>query len=455
MNNKLLNYWARIHSSFWFVPTLMAIGAVLLAFVMLAVDGMSTIQPNGGLSWLYMGGAEGARGLLSSIAGSSITVAGTIFSITIAALTLASSNYGPRLLRNFTSDTGNQVVLGTFVGTFIYSLIVLRSVRDINEITFVPHLSTSVAMLLALVNIAVLIYFIHHISTSIMVSNIVAEVADDLNDTIDRIFPERIGRGEHAHESLHGDRDVPERFDEESAPVASKRSGYVQTLDEDKLMELTTKHGLIVRVDQRPGQFVVDGNALVRVWPGGRVNDELSDAINNAYAIGKQRTIIQDVEFAMLQIVEVAVRALSPSLNDPYTAINCIDQLSSALCHLAVRQFPSRYRYDEHNRLRVVASPVTFDQLVDVAFDQIRMNGGSFVMVLHKILVALDAIATRVQSPEELDTLRRQALLVELAGRDGIVLAADRKSVEKQLALTLRSIREREMALETEHAPAM
>jgi uncharacterized membrane protein len=177
--------------------------------------------------WLYVGGPDGARSLLSAIAGSMATVAGTAFSITIVALQLAASNFGPRLLRNFMRDTGNQLVLGTFIETFIYCLLVLRNIRSEDYNLFVPQLSVTVAIGLAILSTAVLIYFIHHASTIIQASHIIADVSDDLDQAIDRLFPEGIGRG--SSETY----DIPPDFDVRSSPIQADRQGYLQAIDDD------------------------------------------------------------------------------------------------------------------------------------------------------------------------------------------------------------------------------
>ncbi|HEY9737247.1 MAG TPA: DUF2254 domain-containing protein, partial [Trichocoleus sp.] len=180
-------------TSYWFVPTVMAASAIALAFGLVALD-RTTPQDLEGLSWIYQGGADGARAVLSAIAGSMVTVAATAFSITIVALQLASSNYGPRLLRNFMQDRGNQVVLGTFIATFIYCLLVLRTIRGEDYQLFVPQVSVTVGVMLAILSIGVLIYFIHHASTIIQVSHIIAEVSHDLKQVTDRLFPENLGQ---------------------------------------------------------------------------------------------------------------------------------------------------------------------------------------------------------------------------------------------------------------------
>lgn len=372
-NVKLGKLWDSLHSSYWFVPTLMALAGIALAFAMLMLDrtGKTGMQK---WWWIYTGGPDGARTLLSAVASSMVSVAATAFSITIVALQLAASNFGPRLLRNFMQDTGNQVVLGTFIATFIYSLLVLRTIHGENYSFFVPQLSVTVGIVLAIASIGVLIYFINHASTIIQASHVIFEVSADLDRAIDRLFPEKIGRSVSESKRQVG---VPANFDSEACPIRASGSGYIQAVDDEKLMKIACQHNLLLRLQYRPGKFVIQGSNLVMVLPGERVNRKLIDRINDAFILGKERTEQQDVEFPIAQLVEIALRAISPAVNDPFTAIRCIDRLSAGLSRLAQRDFPSPYRYDQDNNLRAIAQGVTFAGLTDAAFNQIRQYGRS------------------------------------------------------------------------------
>jgi uncharacterized membrane protein len=448
MSEKVRNYWEQLRSSFWFVPSVMSTMAGFLALGLLQLD---IAYPNviETIPFVYSGGADGTRGLLSAIAGSSITVAGTTFSITIAVLTLASSTYGPRVLRTFTRNTGNQVVLGTFVATFVYSLIVLRAVRGVEEQLFVPYLSTTVAIGLAVANIAVLIYFIHHVTVSIQASTIIAQVGDDLCRAIEHLYPQRFGHGAEGNEERHGTTDaLPWKRD--SVAICSPDSGYIQTIDDQQLMALSTKHNMVVKVEHRPGAFVVKGDDVLHVWSPEHITDDLKVQLGAAFGFGKERTLTQDVTFGIWQLVDVAIRALSPSLNDPYTAVNCLHQISVALCLLADRDFPPPNRYDEGNRLRVVASPVTFGQMLDVAFNEIRQNGKQFGMVLTTMLDTIGVIAARVQSVDALDALRHHAQLIERSSYEGIANAYDRHKVTAQWEAAIHIIQTRQLVLQAE-----
>ncbi len=187
---RLAQLWESLRTSYWFVPTVMTAGAVGLSFASVHLDQVVKAEWVRAVGWIWAGSPEGARQVLSTIAGSMITVAGVAFSITIVALTLASTQFGPRLLRNFVRDLGNQVVLGTFVSTFVYCLLVLRTVRGGDVAEFVPYLSVTLGVAFALASLGVLIYFIHHVSGAIQAEHLIASVADELEDAIERMFPE-------------------------------------------------------------------------------------------------------------------------------------------------------------------------------------------------------------------------------------------------------------------------
>ena len=252
LRTLLLHYWDRLRSSFWFVPASMACLAVALALSAVELDGSVNDEWLQQLSWSYSGGAEGASLLLNTVAGSMIAIAGTVFSMTLVALSLASSQLGPRMLRNFMRDTTNQVVLGTFVATFLYCLLVLRTIRRGEEVDFVPHLSVTIGMLLAIISVGVLIYFIHHISVSIQADQVVARVGRELDDAIDRLYPGDIGKPA-SKVMASGEADLPEAFVRNAKPVGSTEDGYLQLIDADTLINLACKEDLLLRLERRPG----------------------------------------------------------------------------------------------------------------------------------------------------------------------------------------------------------
>lgn len=416
----------------------MAIGGIILAFSVLYLD-QSEVAKTGELSWLYRGGPEGGRGLLSSVASSMVTVAATAFSITIVALQLASSNFGPRLLRNFMQDTGNQVVLGTFIATFLYCLLVLRTIHGEDYNLFIPNLSITIGIVLAIASIGVLIYFIHHASTIIQASHVIAGVVADLEKATDRLYPEEIGQDQAEAQPSVGE--IPQYFEARANPIPSNCTGYLQAIDQDLLLKIAYKSNLLVRLQVQPGMFVIEGNPFALAYPQERVNSQIVAQLQQTLLVGKERTEQQDIAFPLTQLVEIALRALSPGINDPFTAMRCVDRLSAGLSHLAQRQFPSAYRYDNHHQLRVVAEPVTFAQLLDTAFNQICHYGQSDAAVMLQLLQAIEKIAAHTKRPSDRWALQQQADLILQASQEGIGLRQDLQLVETQYDQVMVSLR--------------
>ncbi|RYG25776.1 DUF2254 domain-containing protein [bacterium] len=368
--------WDDLRTNYWFVPALMALTSIWVAFALVRLDQSLRDEVVRELGWIYTGGPEGARSVLSVIAGSVIGVAGTTFSITIAVLSLASGQYGPHLLRGFLRDTGNQVVLGAFTSTFLYCLLVLRTVRGTEQTTYVPHLSVTFGVVLALADVGVLIYFIHHVSESIQVSNIIERVGKELDRAIERLFPEDVGTKEGENALPVGLPDV----------VASERSGYVVAVDTSALLHFASRSDLVVKLLARPGEHVVEGQPLMSVWLAGGGPTE---RLRRAFAISHARTTIQDAEYAFMQLSEIGIRALSPGTNDPFTAIACVDRLTASMCRLAKRGYPSEWRHDKRGRLRIVANPYPYSRLVEAAFGHIRQAASNQPAVLERLRNAI------------------------------------------------------------------
>ncbi len=430
MKIRLVAVWEDMRSSYWFVPAAMALLAIFLSFITIAIDRRVQYDWVREVGFIWSGGAEGARSLLSTVTGSVITVAGVVFSITLTALSLASQQLGPRLLRNFMRDTGNQVVLGTFVATFVYGVLVLRTVRS-GETEFVPYVSVTVAILLTLASLAVLIYFFHHASLSIQAPIVIGAVAEDLHQAIDRLFPEELGQDIRDIDRADRLEDCREAMKGPSHTISASRSGYLQAVDQVSLLEVAAENHLLLGLLRRPGQFVSREAPLVQVWSPDLPGEEIAQDIRSAFIIGRQRTTTQDVEFAIEQLVEVAVRSLSPGINDPYTAITCIDWLGAELTHLARKQFPSACRYDDAGQLRIVIEhPVTFPSALDTAFDQIRRNATCNVSVRVRLLETLALMAPHVTSEAGRTALMRQARIIGEDTLCNVAVPEDRQAVE-------------------------
>lgn len=432
--------WDYLRGTYWAVPSAMAVLAVVLSVGMIQLDEAVTASFLERLSWVYTGGPEGARAVLSTIAGSMITVAGVTFSITIVALSLASQQFGPRLLRNFLRDLGNQIVLGTFVSTFLYCLLVLRTVRGTDETRFVPHLAVTLGVVLAMFSLGVLIFFIHHVATSIQASRIIANVAADLESGMHRLFPERLGEGD-AEEGA-GDREdaIAAAGTGTAHPVRATTAGYVQAVDSERLMALAREQEVWLRLDVRPGAFVRAGTVLMAVGAETHRGEWNDTPFRSVVIIGSDRTGTQDIEFFINQLVELAVRALSPGINDPATACGCIDRLEQALCDLAMRRFPSRSRYDEKGALRVVACPVTFADLVESAFAEISRYGQSSVSVTCRLLECARNLALCVQHNQARLAVIQQVIAIADRSRHATLAQVDRDRIDQRCRAALMAL---------------
>ena len=433
MRAQLLSIWNEVNSSYWFIPSLMVLAAIGLAFGLPALDGHLGDDWIANAEWLSANRPEGARNLLTTVAGSMIGVAGVTFSITIASVVYASGQYGPRLLTNFMQDRGNQVTLGTFIATFLYCLLVLRTVRSAAEdgVNFVPHVALLVGLGLALSSIGVLIYFIHHTPESIHVSNVIAGVGRDLQAKVETIFPERVGEGAASRDA--GVRtELPDAFFEQAARVRARRSGYVQAVDDQGLMDAATDGDLVLRLRYRPGDFVAQGDALVLAWPPDRAAGA-QDALRRAFALGAQRTALQDTRFLVNELVEIAARALSPGVNDPFTAITCLDWLGAALKTLAARDLPSAERYDAAGALRVVAEPSSFADFLGHAFGQLRPYLAADPNAALRAFLTMGEIAGRADADGRA-ALRHHADALLAGALASLTVEADRQAVRQRHA---------------------
>ncbi|HST61880.1 MAG TPA: DUF2254 domain-containing protein [Longimicrobium sp.] len=437
MRLRLVHAWTSLRSTYWFIPAIMAVAAGVLAIASVQADRYLAGAFVERLGWIYSGGPEGARAVLSVVAGSVMSTAGVTFSITITALALASSQLGPRLLHTFMRDTGNQVVLGTFIATFVFCLLVLRTIRGADEgAVFVPTLSVTAGVGLGLVSLGVLIYFIHHVAVSIQAPNVVADVGRELAKQVERAFP-AVDGADHAPEPVV----LPADFEARAAAVDSHADGYVQALDEGALVRIAERTGMLLRVEARPGQFVAEGSALVRAWPPESMDADVERAIRRHFVLGTQRTSEQDVEFAVDQLVEVAVRAMSPAINDPFTAVACLDWLQAGLCRAARGRTPRPYRTSVDGRVCLVyRAGYTFTGLIDAAFNQVRQSSARSPAVMLRLLETIeDVVRCTGGERDEVETLLRHARMSHRAAVESGVDPADRADLDERFRQVLRT----------------
>ncbi len=405
--------------TFWVVPGVMVCLGVFGAIGLIEIDRSGILSSSYiASSWLYNGGGTGARTLLGSIASSTIGVAGTVFSITIAALSLAAGQMGPRLLRNFTQDRGNQITLGIFLGTFSYALMVLRSVRTQEEGIFVPHLSTSVGILLAFVCVGTLVYFVGHMAGRINVDTVIDLVSEDVHLAIHRLTTE----DKQEVSSL------PKDFWIDAKKIVDKRRGYLQHLDHQYLAKWAAENGTSIKLLVRPGDYVFPGAPIALARP---MVDGISEVIADVTGLGSERTSSADLEYAVRQLVEVAVRALSAGINDPHTAISVLNQLGASLCDIVGRELANGI-YQCQNEVTLIVPAVDYDGLTDAMFHMIRQNAqGNTAVLIHMLDVLLMVASCEIRTVRREALIRHAALVYEDSNRT-IQNRADLEDVQRR-----------------------
>jgi len=420
--------WRResLRTNLWLVPVIEVIAAVVLYLVTHAIDvsayhGHLTLP-----SWVKFGTADSARQILTTLAGAVITVVGVVFSIMIVTLTLASTQFGPRMLRNFIRDRGTQVTLGTFVATFVYAILVLISIGSGPRGGFVPHLSITVAVALVAVSMGVLIFFIHHIAVSIQLPRVIATIAKDLSNAIDAESA-AVGPAVEAGPSVE---ELVARMSESGGAVGAPSSGYLQFIQHQTLARLAAEKGAVIQLLQRPGHFVVRGHPMAVVWPA-QAADGVTDALRRAHITGPNRTLAQDLPFAVDQLVEIAIRALSPAVNDTFTALTCIDWLCDSLCKVTSRWHPVRVLRDGRGFVRVITAHISYERLVEHAFEKIRQAGRGMPAILIRQLDSLTRIMDETQDDQQRELLLAQAAMIYAAGEESVPEAADRDDIRR------------------------
>jgi uncharacterized membrane protein len=404
--------WEELRTTFWVVPSILVVVSVILFLVTLQIDIAAYHRHLTLPVWIRTGSADAERQVLIAIAAAVITVIGVVFSITILALTLASQQFGPRMMRNFVRDIGNQVTLGIFVGTFVYSVLSLVSISSVSA-AFVPHLSTSVAEALLLVDLGVLIYFIHHIAKSIQLPEVIAGIADDLMRSIDAEFPDAVGAEEPGSQPRSG-KSVPELLtlmEDDGAAVPSQVSGYIQYVGYAQLISIASRTNSVIRLEHRPGHYLATGRPLAFVWPQAAA-PEVALALSKAHVTGPHRTLVQDPVFAIDQLVEIAIRALSAAVNDTFTALTCIDWLSAGLGRVSGRVLDEGVYRDGAGKVRLIEFDPSYARMVNRAFDKIRQGAHGMPAVLIRLIDSIGSIALDTTSSEQRTVLRRQADMV-------------------------------------------
>jgi uncharacterized membrane protein len=431
--NKLKQLWSHIKQSLWFVPTVMVLFFILLAIGFITIDfNLKSDYPR-----IFGAGVDGSREMLSAIAGSMITIAGLTFSLTLVAMAQASSQYTSRILRNFMRDRSNQFVLGYFVGIFSYCVIVLRTIHSEEDENFIPALAVNLGLLLAVASIGVLIFYVHHIASSIQATSIISLAARDTIAAVKRLFPEPVGEEAGKPEE--------ERFAEEIdqtewQPIESHETGYIQNVDSEGLVDFAVERRGVVRMERGIGEFIVEGSPLASFNGEAEFDEESQSDFEGLYIISQYRTIDQDSGFGIRQLVDIALKGLSPGVNDTTTAIVCIDYLGAILTELAKRRIEHPFRVKD-GKVRVIAAGPNFESLANEAFDQIRDVADGSTAVYLRLLGAIETIARQTTSEKRRDVLKKHIeLIAEEAGR---TLKSDynQNQVSKRVAKAKKAVK--------------
>ncbi|QDK77539.1 DUF2254 domain-containing protein [Spirosoma sp. KCTC 42546] len=432
MPTRLRQYWQQLQESLWFVPGLLVLASFGLAYGLVGFDAHTSWHGEKQFPLLFASGADGARGMLSAIAGSMLTVAALAFSLTLATISQVSSQYSPRVLRNFMRDRVNQVVMGYFVGVFSYCLIVLGTIRGTDEVKFVPSTAVLAGLLLALGGVAALIFFIHHIAESLQTGTIVQHIFHETNNAINELFPDQFGEPIDDPEKAKAALDYA---DEQTGwrPVIARKTGYLQQINTDGLLSWATRHRVVLRIEKEMGAFIGEGSVLFSVRSGMERSEpeeaDWPDDLMEYVSIGRHRNVEQDVAFGIQQLVDITLKALSPGINDTTTAIMAIDYLGAVGERLARREFPARLRSDGKH-LRVLVRSTDFEDYIRLAFDLPRINAKGNHAVFRRLLRALALVYAATCSDDRKPILRQQAELLKTYANQTLATDYEKKNIQ-------------------------
>lgn len=417
MFTRIFALWHDLRSSLWALPLAMALvaaGGAILAVHIPVAAGEDPVW------FLYAGDAKDAPQFLSNLVTAMITMTTLVVSITIVVLTLAAQQLGPRLIRNFMADRRTQATLGLFIATVIYLLLVLRTTYGATD--QVPNLAVTVGTALVLVCLVALLIFVHHLARSIIADTTIDRVGAALDADIKRLLPES------SVEQKARPRKLPS---ENGGPLHIGKSGYVQTIDHQGLLDLATCEEVVVELAFKAADHLVQGGVFAWITPAGAATDKLRDQVEAYVTLGGERSSMQDLETSIRQLVEVAIRALSPSVADPFTAIAVVDRLTESLAAIMRRGSPQRVWVDDKGNIRLIAYQSSFDRLVDVAFRPIRQHSESEPAVLIRLVESLGNLMI-LADVKHREALVREIEIVRETGRRSIAQKEDLEVLEER-----------------------
>lgn len=429
-----MNLLTRLQASLWLIPAAMCVAMLGLAYAMVFSPLAFPTPDAEQYWWLFGGDAATARDLVAAVLSGIITMTSLVVSITMVVLSLASGQLGPRLIDNFLRDRQIQVVLGLFTGTVFYCLFVLRSINEELGADYVPHIAITTATVLAMLCLLALLFYVHKIARSIVADTVVSQVADNLERAILR---EAGNRPSDGHGPSRGQYAL-------TIPLPLNASGYVQVIEFDQLVDLAQREGIVIDLRVRPGHFVLRGSHALMIMANAHVSEGVRTAIRRAFTVGKDRTPTQDLEYSVRQLVEIAVRALSPGINDPFTAVAVMNRLGGALELAALNAAPVRHYADDEGNLRVLAQPSDLPDLFDTALNQIRQAASQTPSVLIQLAHLCAQLASVLSDAPSLGSLRGHLQKTSRAGLRHIDDPADRSDFISAIANAQRILSERQ-----------
>ena len=427
MKLSLFVWHERLFGSLWFVPTLIILGGIGVAVGLTELD---RAYRDTGTDILFEGSPTSARTVMGTIGASVLAIIGVSVPLTIVALQLAAGQFSQRILRNFLTDRIVQIFLGVFVAVFAYSLLVLRVISDadVAEDAFVPNMSITAGVLASLLSLGLFVVFINHIMDLIQLSNIIQNISTETQASMLSLYPEPVGTSGDAQP-------IPPPPDD-ARFIPANKSGYLQAVDGEALFHVARDRAATVWIRRLPGAFCSEGSALFAVV-GLEANDETAHELNHHVQIGGYRTVENDALFGIRQIVDVAARALSPGVNDPTTAVQCLDYLQSLLITLTQRAFPSPVRADDSGTERLIVTQPDFHDYVAEAFDQVREFGEGNVAVTRRLIEAVGEVLGKTEGDRRECLVRQMQLTLEGARRS-VKEPADLEALERIAAHHLR-----------------
>ncbi|WP_286738883.1 DUF2254 domain-containing protein [Psychrobacter sp. UBA3068] len=451
--DRLRNLWQQLIGSYWFIPTACVLIGILLAPLFVTIDQHFDRETIREITFAFTGDDEAARAIMTAIAGAVLGVAGTTFSITIAVLSMASSQFGPRLLRNFLTDTPNQFVLGAFIGTFSYSLLVLKSIHQSDVAFGVPQLAVTFAIIMAIICALLLVYFVQHMVHAIQASHVIQNASNDAINNVHYWYSDHCDL-QHQRDVEH--HDIEQFHSWPATPIYAPRSGYIQQIYLQSLITLTQEYGGVVQIHVNLGDYVTDKNVMGHFYqrPASHPNNRQKTTTPHLVVVPRapdgtfwqrfagcvrleQRLAhSNDIAYSLGQITEIAVRALSPGINDPKTAVNCVQSLTSCLSIMMRRQPPSPYHFyvPAHDKdtpetvvkpqrvaiLALVTHTPKISDFINVSLGEIRRYAAADLMVLKALCQAMvDLNYARVNKAQQ-QTLLHELNLIKRAGEENL-----------------------------------